>query len=101
MLDVDRNAAAAKSKDTLSATVERVVTDKVSKMEIKLEAKLDKLLGEISSNRVEAKDGRRKKFKKCDECEKSGAYCKHCVNCGKLGHKKYHCPDPPKDEKNE
>jgi hypothetical protein len=55
MLDIDRNTADSKNKDTLSATVERVVTDKVNKMEAKLEAKLDRLLGEIASNRVDAK----------------------------------------------
>ena len=111
MLDIDRGAANAKSKETLSATVERVVTDKVNKMEAKLEAKLDRLLGEIASNNVDAKDGehrrnqksgpgRTKKFKKCEACEASGAFCKHCSNCGNFGHKRYYCPEAER-EKNE
>ena len=107
MLDVDRHAAAASKSESLSATVERVVSAKVNKMEVKLEAKLDKLLGEIASNRVGDADqkkegsGRKKKFKKCDACEASGAYCKHCSNCGKFGHKRYYCPEPARDEKND
>ena len=116
MLEMDRNASCTKSKETLSATVERVVTDKVNKMEAKLDAKLDKVLGEVISNNKEiAKDGNRsesgrknqsgpgrnKKFIKCDACEGQRAFCNHCTNCGKSGHKRYCCPDPPKEEKNE
>ena len=111
MLEMDHHTATVKNKETLSATVERVVTDKVNKMEAKLEAKLDKLLGEITTNHVVAKEedqgkknvgngGRNYKFIKCDKCEATGAYCQHCSNCGKYGHKRYYCPDPPKEEKN-
>ena len=41
--------------------------------------------------------GRRKPYVKCDDCEKKGAFCKHCTICGSLNHKRNKCPDKPKN----
>ena len=37
------------------------------------------------------------RFVKCQPCQASGAYCRHCLNCGKEGHRQRDCPEPPKN----
>lgn len=36
-------------------------------------------------------NGGRRWFVKCDPCEKSGEFCRHCLNCGSTEHKRMDC----------
>ena len=37
-------------------------------------------------------NGRRRRFVKCESCEKSKAFCTHCSTCGAGDHKRKECP---------
>ena len=36
--------------------------------------------------------GRNTPFIKCEECQKTGAFCNHCTTCGESDHKRDVCP---------
>ena len=86
-------------KESCSDKVQGKKDDSVIAMLNKLSAQvaeLSTLKNEVKSlqdkmARQEGK-GETKKFVKCDECQRSGIFCKHCTNCGQLGHKRFQCP---------